>query len=184
MISITATSPLVLIRLYLSGLLEIFLSFDDLEADWDKSNFFSDDDTGIESTLVLYERLNLDIPVIPLSGAKARHARRSKASYGQSDDSADEKDDSLPQSDADRYLSTLVPRMSLDPVLKDIFYVRHVAGVHLVKLRWFQKLQEFCSNESAGEPAASLPDLPSSSVELLLDTMPLRGRHPISATEF
>jgi len=100
------------------------------------------------------------------------------------------------QEENEMLLSSLVPMMSLDPIKKGCVYIRHsagliseiatplvsvlshhliAAGIHLLRLSWLDKLEQFSQSSDS-----QLPELPPSELEILLHTVPsLSGVCPI-----
>lgn len=132
------SSPTVIIRCFLNGFVDIFFSFDDLEPDW--LHLHAEEDVETAASLTTFDRIDLGLTVF----AKL---------------SQDEDEEQLLH-------SALAPIMSLDPVNKAHVYIRHAAGVHVLRLAWLDKLELFALSGSS-----SLPDLPPTEEEVLLQTV-------------
>jgi len=77
------------------------------------------------------------------------------------------------QEENEMLLSSLVPMMSLDPIKKGCVYIRHSAGIHLLRLSWLDKLEQFSQSSDS-----QLPELPPSELEILLHTVPSLSDSP------
>jgi len=112
--------PQVLLRCSTSGLLDVFLSFDDLEPEWDPDDYF------YKPTLLLYETVCLDLPVADLLDDEEEEWQRDWSS--------------------DVIQVPLLPRMSVYPIYnKYSVFVQSIKGLHLVNLPWLSSL-EGCSD--------------------------------------
>jgi len=130
------STPLVLVKAYTSGLVEIYLAFDDLHPEWIfKQETTKTSTSNDQNSFVLLEKLDLELH----KGVVA--------------------------------LKSTPPTLIRDPIHENKFYIFHGSGIHQVQIPWLNILKEYSLTEE--NLPYQLPELPSSSIHFILDTMPL-----------